>query len=344
MMRSYIALVALLFVTLGFAGPHPLSNDPYKFKLGHDLREYAGKSTMLELMKKEIKPELEGIADRGEEGSASVGPAKNRNGVAVKINDENFFYHIGYPAGELGGRSYGLKKGQAVGDWTDRKYLDEMSRVARTSDSELGAFYKSLVEIIGACNPGSYSRMNQAHTQLVATNFLAIYGAEQYRAEFGSSEWDDALFQVSMVAAFHGGQKTLTKFYRGKFSNKSIPQQQCKYRSGGSATKDAALNDYWQKGVNCDRSGIHITRRDYEKMGQAITSFYKSNNTDNTQNFKRLQSAIRDSGSNVISDVAEYFIQKQSDDIGSVDSIASAVADFLVGLRKDADKITESLL
>ncbi len=334
----------LLLSAVGLCAPHAIKDDPFDFPNGFDLSDYAGKSTMLGLMKDEIQPQIEKVAEAHEEGSAKAGPENNKNGVAVKINDQNFFYHVGYPASDTGGRSYGWRKGQDIGDWTDKQYLDAITKLFTLSDTEMHGFYLSLIQLIGACDAKSYSQMKHPYTQLVATNFLAIYGAEQYRAQEGTPNWDDAIFQVTLLAAFHAGQDTFTKFYRGKFSNFAYNQKDCVYRAktAGDNKKDAEMNDYWQYGANCPkRSGIHITRRDYEAMGAAISKFYEKKHTENSANYSELKEQLGEGDANIIKAVSEYFILNEGDDLDEVDPIANTVADFLVGLRKDADAITK---
>ena len=114
-------------------------------------------------------------------------------------------------------------------------YLKHLAEVeAENNSQDLDAFYETIVRLLGSSNPDGIENL-VAPTQRVATNFLAIYTAEEYRAMVpkGIKNWDDALFQVTMLAAFHGGQSKFTLFYEGKFTNQTKKQAAGVYTAVG---------------------------------------------------------------------------------------------------------------
>jgi len=307
---------------------------PYDYARRFNLSDFTGRKTYLQFMTNDVKPALFKIAEGSTGGSADANLRAGK-GLAVLLVVGNWNYHVNYPKGDQGGRSYGVTAEQ-TGDWSDKTYLNNLDRVVHGSESELTLFYRTLVEVIGKSDATRMSSMNKL-SQLVADNFVAIYSAEQYRALVGGAHWDDALLQVTLVAAFHGGQPTLIKYYEGRFTADSFRQAPGVYRGNAKGTpKRAELNDYWQFSANStsQRSGINLTRRDFEAMGEAITKCAAGN-----ANLMTIQTTVG-SSPNVIKGVTEYFIRRKSSNLAAVSGLADAVAAFLVDVKRDAEKIT----
>ena len=189
----------------------------------------SGKNTFYKFIHKTLAPEMESLAP-------SAGKVPNQQaleqglGVAVRLDDNNYNIHENFPKSAQGGRSYGWTSGQ-VGDWSDKMYLDNLALVVVEKDKDdLKNFYQTIIQLLGACDAHGLAALTNNYdsktntgvpTQRVATNFLAIYTAEEYRAIQGTKNWDDAILEVTLLGAFHGGQTTFTKFYRGKFTTRS---------------------------------------------------------------------------------------------------------------------------
>jgi len=236
---------------------------PYDYATRFNLSDFTGRKTYLQFMTNDVKPALFKIAE-GYRGGSPDANLRAGKGLAVLLVAGNWNYHVNYPKGDQGGRSYGVTAEQ-TGDWSDKTYLNNLDRVVRGSDSELTLFYRTLVEVIGKSDATRLSSMTKL-SQLVADNFVAIYSAEQYRALVGGSPWDDALLQVTLIAAFHGGQKTLIKYYEGRFTADSFRQAPGVYRGNVKGTpKRAEVNDYWQFSANpsSQRGGGSILPRIY---------------------------------------------------------------------------------
>jgi hypothetical protein len=312
-----------------------------------ELKSVAAQSSFYDFMHSQLGPSIARFAPQAKGPETNQSELKAGHGVTVKLSQFNFNVHVNYTSDSLGGRSYGWTRGE-VGDWSDQAYLDHLSAALTVDDlDEMAKFYKLLVQILGACNADDKEVSIETLTnpaQRVATNFLAIYTAEAYRAMVPVNPhhgWDDALLQVTMLGAFHSGQTTLTKFYLGKFTGKSKKQGPGVYRgpnADGAATKDADLNDYWQFSANPDsrRSGINETRGDFVEMGMKITKYAKSTGNKMVANIE----AVVGESDNVIQAISQYFTSGRSKNISKVDQLANDVADFLTTIRKDADKIT----
>jgi hypothetical protein len=235
-------------------------------------------------------------------------------------------------------------------------YLDNLAIVIVEKDKDdLKNFNQTIIQLLGACDAHGLAALKNDYdsktktgvpTQRVATNFLAIYTAEEYRAIQGTKNWDDAILEVTLLGAFHGGQTTFTKFYRGKFTTRSNVQETGNYyglpskdRNGKvipTVAKDATMDDYWQISKTSTRSGIHLTAGDYGKMGAAITK-YESTKANN-KTLSLIQSIVG-SGPNVIHSVATYFTEGKADP-SKTNTLAVAVAQFLDEVNTDANEIT----
>jgi hypothetical protein len=315
-----------------------------RFNNLYDLNNYSGKSSYYDLMKSTIEPKIADIAKDATQDN--VGALKAGKGVAVKLGDHNYNIHVNFPLGTQGGRSYGWTSGQ-VGDWSDLKYLQHLAQVVLANNPpDLSAFYETIVRILGACNPQGIENLIPA-TQRVATNFLAIYTAEQYRAMVpkGIKNWDDALLQVTMLGAFHGGQSKFTMFYEGKFTVQTKKQAAGVYTPFGpgptakdASDKPAGMDDYWQfsRDPDSNRSGVNETRGDFEKMGHAITKYEAS---IQSQALAQVQAVVGKSD-NVIETTSKFFTTGQSKDMSKIDDLAKAVSTLMLEARGNADEIT----
>jgi hypothetical protein len=312
-----------------------------------DLKTVAFQTSYYDFLHSKLGPSIEKFAPQAKGPETHQSELKAGHGVTVRLSQFNFNIHVNYPTNSLGGRSYGWTRGE-VGDWSDQSYLDHLAAALTVDDSEeVANFYKLLIQILGACNAEDkvLSIETLANpTQRVATNFLAIYTAEAYRAMVPVNPhkgWDDALFQVTLLGAYHSGQPRLTKYYLGVFSNRSKKQGPGVYRGPNSDRaegKDAELNDYWQFSANPDsrQSGINETRDDFVEMGKKITKYAKSTGNKTAAN---IETVVGESD-NVIQAISQYFTNGRSKDLSRIDNLANDVADFMTSVRKDADKIT----
>jgi len=337
---SALSLFVSLFADPTVAADFALPALP-KFEAEFKLSDYTGK-TFYDFMKSDLKDKMNGKR----QSAASDDLLKKGEAVSVNLNNRDYNIHVNYYNDPKSGRSYGWTDG-LVGDWSDRAILDNTAAITKSfSDQQLEDFYATLVQMVGNCDAKGLSKLS-GMAERVATNFLAIYGAEEYRATLGTRNWDDALFETLMLAAFHAGQTPLTKFYMGKFSQRSYEQAPGVYNAHGAPAlkpeagkaRSAQLNDYWQFSVNPDsrRSGINLTRPDFEKMGTVITS-YEINNSD----VKAIEAIVKGSGKNVFKDITQYFANDKAK-ASDADNLAGRVASFLVQVRKDAEQITKTV-
>jgi hypothetical protein len=321
----------------------PESRNPYELNNGE---QSCNGGTYYEFLHKIISKKMLSLA-RHPTHISNEEALKMGEGVAVKLDDSNYNFHINFPAGAQGGRSYGWTEGK-VGDWSDKMYLDNLAKVAtQESREDLGHLYKAIIHLLGSCNATGLKKLSN-NSQRVATNFLAIYTAEQYRAIVGTPNWDDALLQTTLLAAFHGGQSELVKFYEGKFTGSAYDQSACAYKRSKSDTqkRPALLNDYWQFGKTATldpesgrckgRSGINLTRRDFELLGAAITRYEARQSNKNLADIRK----IVGSGSNVFAAITTYFVSGRAT-AEKTTKLAHAISQFALDIYDHADEITE---
>jgi hypothetical protein len=376
MSRKLFSVLASITI-LGFAISAIASDlrpDPSRFKDSFRLSDYAGKLTFLQLMDTKVKPALDEIY--GKLGRINNDTAiRKGQGVAVELHPGYWNFHVNYADGanknpkvkdEMTGRSYGMGPDGEASDPSDAFYLDELEKALKGADErELSGFYSTLLEIIGNCDSRGFDSLRSPLTQAVATDFMAVYGAEEDRhlmGNLGSFNWDDALWEVTMLAALHSGQKRFTKFYEGEFKDQTYDQslksyQQPGKRTSSTPTRPAKLRDYWQFGRSVNdrgeqnRSGINVTRRDFERLGQSITEFEKGSAGSGL--IQSIENTVRGGGKNVFKDITTFYInrsalndldaQGRSQTRDATDRLARDVAKLMVQIRADADAITASI-
>jgi len=345
--------------------------DVKKFKVSINLKDHKGKS-FLNLMKTKIYPALEQEA-KNMPKRKHLDAVRNGQGVELKITNDVTTFHVKYKApfenkAERSGRSFsGVgKKGTKfsyVADASYKHYFSTLDKLVQGNGEEVEDFYEAIVKVIVNCDPSGFSELDRRSKE-VAADFIAVYVAEQYRhlisgkGELGRRHnWDDAHLQVTLLAAFHGGQKDSDRgmFFEGKFSkqvynqmNKISGKKYCVYKQTKLPVRKSfkkrpmQLIDYWQFNKSCDRSGVNITRGDFQKMGRAISTWLKRNDRVLGSSVKK---NIGTAGSNVYSSISKFFISNKAPaSYGSKTSdIVDSIVDFVMGAHRSAVKITQSI-
>lgn len=346
--RPLVSLLLVFAVSITATAKHfELKTLPHAGKANFDLTQFSGKMSYFDFVRNHVGIYMQKQSHKIQGENEKV--LKSGGGISVMLNPENYNVHVNFPNASSGGRSFGWTAGQ-VGDWSDAMYLDELEQVIyERSEQELADFYKLVIEVLGASQADRLSVLDP-HTQLVANNFLAIYTAEAYRAMVpdGHKNWDEALLEVTLLSAFHSGQDKLTKFYAGKFQDFSRKQNSGVYNRGKPGVmadkaplKKAQLRDYWQFSADPEskRSGINITRRDFEKMGQEITRYqrYVKKNPD----VETILTLTGGDQKNVIKAIAQFFGEGKSKDVTLIPHLADVVSRFLMDVRTEANEMTQ---
>lgn len=345
-----------------------------KYQQSYDLRNNKNQS-FLGFMKNEIFPALNEQANKQSAFDHITGVQKGE-GVEIRLTGDVSTYHVKYKAygedkAERSGRSFSaVGKGSRVAyvaDASYKHYLTSLDRYLKRSDEEIRHFYKAILEIIVKSDSSSVDLLSTEGKEVLA-DFVAVYVAEQYRhmmsgdgqGSLGKNHnWDDAHLQVTLLAAFHGGQSTSQKgmFYEGKFTTDVYPQMNnvndvslCLYRGHGIEARNYIqkrrmnLTDYWQFNRACERSGVNLTRRDFTAMGKAITSYMKSSRPELVSDLNKALGLKY--SSNAISDIGRFLISNNvPQSYGKTgDLIVESILEFLLHSNLSADQITLDIL
>lgn len=283
-------------------------------------------------------------------------------GLAVKINDENYYYNVNYGTGKVEkdvqtGRSFGSTPVRGADDASDKDYLTHLEEYIKKSSNPV-LLYKTMIEMLLANDAKGYASLSPLGQHL-ATDFLAVYTAEQTRKlmEFqnspykkgnwtGSKNWDRALLEVSLLSVFHAGQSQLQVMFNGILTPQTLKQAQ-----GGTLRnkfQKASLADYWQYSDSpCDgqknRSGINITRKEFSSLGEEISNFERK---ANPLLVKRLEALLGNQKEKNIFRQLSYFIisLKTPKKLGrKAYEVAEVFSSFLLQVYKDADAITAEI-
>ena len=300
------------------------------------LEDFKGQS-FLSFMKEVMYPRLTESASKNGDWSHFEG-VKKGFGVELRLTENITTYHIKYKAhweekAERSGRSYAgvdhkpwNKKVEYVADASYKHYLNTLEKLFRNQE-EVEPFLNAILMILTNCD-SSYLESLSAKSKQVAADFMAVYVAEQYRHLISGKgkklgprhNWDDAHLQVTLLAPFHAGQQQKSMFYKGRFTNKVYHQKYndlCIYQQPwleipeNHHVRSMNLTDYWQFNKECDRSGVNLTRRDFQKLGRFITPFlFNEMNYEDTQELQKIfkRKYIR----NYISSISKLFINNKA--------------------------------
>lgn len=283
-------------------------------------------------------------------------------GVAVKINDKNYFYNVNYGTGKVEkdvqtGRSFGATPLRSADDASDADYLKHLEEyISETKDPSV--LYRVIIEMLLASDARGYAKLSPLG-QHIATDFLAVFTAEQTRKlmEFQNSPykkgfwdkaktWDRALLEVSLISAFHAGQNKLQVMFNGLLTDTTLKQQQ-----GGTLRnkfQKATLVDYWQFSQSpCEgqrnRSGINITKDEFAKLGVEISEFERK---ANPLAVKRLEALLgNQKEKNIFRQLSNFIINlKTPKQLGpKAYQVAEAFTQFLIVVKKDANAISNGI-
>src|SRR6266852_2656302 len=255
-MKRKTLILVTLFTAVVMASVHaddfPLAKLP-SFAHNFDLPKASdsGKNTFYKFIHETLAPEMESLAP-------SAGKVPNQQaleqglGVAVRLDDNNYNVHENFPKSAQGGRSYGWTSGQ-VGDWTDKMYLDNLALVIVEKDkNDLKNFYQTIIQLLGSCDAHGLATLTNNYdpatktgvpTQRVATNFLAIYTADDYWQISKTSTRSG----IHLTAEDYGKMGTaITKYESAKAQNKILGSIQSIVGSGPNVIQ--SISTYFTEG------------------------------------------------------------------------------------------------
>lgn len=303
---------------------------------------------------------------------ASVKPGVNRfklatffglvscGGAIIEYAPGHIAYNIHYGTGENDkddrtGRSFGEGDARSADDASDKNYLKDLEEFGTEHSTSMDQFYKTLVSSLADSNPTGFTKISD-HGKTLLTDFLAVYTAEQARNLMDgkiSVHWDAALLEVTLLEAFHAGQDEIKLFYKDPYTGEvSFTNTVYNQDTGCSETersqRSARVYDYWQFSASndpshCKRSGINITKREFRKLAEKITTYEKEHNPELVQSILEHIGSSSIAKKNVFYGISKFFINSNTEkSLGSRRSrdLASDFVAFLGQVKKDAMKIT----
>lgn len=261
-------------------------------------------------------------------------------GVKVKIDDNNYNYHVLYKTGKtnpsvevISGRSFASSVGRGVADATDPEYLRDLSEYLKSTKDQK-PFYKALILSLAKSDASEWSKLSNLG-QAVLSDFLTVYTAEAVRhlmvnLKDGKHPWEIDLAAVTVVS--------------------SLSAETGKVVTGGAVVKDD-LGAWFAPSPNNvpggpQRSGIGITRKDRIKLQLAIHK-YEMGTPDGRELIKKIQNIIgtKYNQYDVIQGVFEYLSNNYTPvSMGAkADQLAELMAEFVEVARGDAAEIMKSL-
>lgn len=279
----------------------------------------------------------------------------SHGGVAVQFDKNNISYNVNYGTGEnkndeRTGRSFGESHERLALDASDKHYLSILEDYVQNDPENLEHFYQTILSILLNSDTSGFKKITKAG-QAVATDFLAVYIAEQDRhlmSNMSKHPWDEALLEVTLLAAFHAGQDEIHVMYDGVLTGTTFQQT-----TGCSETdpreKKASLIDYWQFSSNsdpahCSRSGINITRKDFRALGAKITSHQREINPDLVKRIER-HLGVKNSR-NLFADLSGFIINLETADQLDEETLqlADDFTEFLLQSKDSAEQLTQRIL
>lgn len=373
--------VSALLVVLSFIHPVLSQAKVYRdIKVGDygrngaqfDISDCGGK-TFLTFMKEKIYPAIETQFKNTTVGNHIDG-VKRGQGVELRLSSDVTTYHVKFEPywedkAERSGRSFSAvgknqREPDYVADASYKHYLSSLQEVYERNPEELPNFYRAILGVIATCDASGFSKL-RTKTKEVAADFVAVYVAEQYRHLLGgkgkqlgrSHNWDDALLQVTLLASFHAGQAEDGQgmYYEGRYTSDVYNQllydsqknKYCLYKQfnhpkrAQSDRRGFQFIDYWQFNKKCDRSGVNVTRSDFQKMGKAITDWMSRSQRDVTGSLER---DVR-SSSNLYQGIGRFFISNSAPETFGErgDLLVDKIVGFLASVNDNAADISESL-
>lgn len=260
-------------------------------------------------------------------------------GVKVKIDDNNYNYHVLYMTGKtkphtevMSGRSFASSPKRGVGDATDPEYLRDLSKYLKeTSDQK--PFYKALILAIANSDPSGFSQLSPLG-QLVLGDFLTVYTAEAIRhlmvnLQQGMHPWEIDLAAVTFVS--------------------TVSAQIGQVVTEGNLV-DADLGAWFAPSKNNveggpQRSGIGITRKDRKKFQKAIHA-YEMTTKDGKALIGKIQAIIGNKyyQDDAIQGVFEYLSNNYTPKSMGPKALqlANLMAEYAELIRSDAQQIAQS--
>lgn len=270
-------------------------------------------------------------------------------GVLVQLDKETYCYNYGYAVGSGGsdlesdkmdrrtGRSYGASVERNAYDPTDNDYLRMLAEyTAHASYSELKKFYTTVFEILLKSDTSGIKSLNKAG-QTVIADFMAIYMAELDRhlmTGLKMYEWENALTEITMLAAFSASDNGVTLDSRVGASNENerglVESKELKIRE--------RLTGFF--GVGTDGSGLDgRNKQRRHALTRKIVAQQRKLNPSMVSAIEELIDAK--AGADIYDELMEHInnFKTQAEVKKNADKLIDAVVEFVLKTRSSASEM-----
>ena len=279
-------------------------------------------------------------------------------GVAIRIDSKNYFFNVGYmhdldnqkmvparttKAGKSipahmqveddvkSGRSYGVGPEGKQSDPSYPEYFHELAPLMGSDDAKVLAFYNAIIGAVVNCDSSGWSaKALSVDGQTVATDYLAIYTAEQLRhmmemdqGHAMSHPWDIDMTTATYLAAFTVKTGKMVK---------------------GTAWDKGAPIDWDVKNANSGRSGVGFTRGARQNQAATIAKYEMASNKGKVliNKIKTFLPGGKADNDDVITAVFNMFGgQRAPARIDHADELIKDLVDFQAQILEDADQIVK---
>ncbi|MFA6236699.1 MAG: hypothetical protein WC635_05170 [Bacteriovorax sp.] len=257
-------------------------------------------------------------------------------GVKVKIDDNNYNYHVLYKTGKtkpheevMSGRSFASSPSHGASDATDPEYLKDLRKYL-DSTNDVKPFYSAMIMALASSDSSGWSNLSDLG-QSVLSDFFTVYTAELDRhlmvnLQRGNHPWEIDLAAVTFVSA--------------------ISAKTGKVIIGGVVT-ESDLGGWFAPSPNNkpdgpQRSGIGITRKDRQRLQRAIHA-HEMGTPDGKQMIKEIQAIVGNTNykNDVIQAVFEYLSNPNTPETmgPKAQALADLMARFIEAASNDSDEI-----
>lgn len=256
-------------------------------------------------------------------------------GVKVKLDDNNYNYHVLYKTGKtkpheevMSGRSFASSPSHGAADATDPEYLRDLRKYL-LSAKDLKPFYRAIILALANNDTSGWATVSDLG-QSVLSDFFTVYTAEADRhmmvnLQKGNHPWEIDLAAVTFISA--------------------VSTKTSKVVTDG-VQKESDLNGWFAPSPNNkpdgpQRSGIGITRKDRQKLQRAIHE-YEMGTPDGKRLITDIQAIVGVKNKNdVIQDVFEFLSNPTTpESIGAkANTLADLMARFVEASHNDAEEI-----
>jgi hypothetical protein len=252
-------------------------------------------------------------------------------GNLVIIDDQNYFYNIGYEDGEeRSGRSYSASPEHGANDVSHKRYLTDLDDMLSGDEEDL--FYSIMMRVLTNTDDSEFEDLTEKG-QSVATDFIAVYVAELRRHLMfdlhpNRKEWSNDYIEVTLISALCN-----------ELGSKIVVKQTDKDGYTVYRFKEEPLWKWWELNPKTGRSGIGKTQYERRVLQRLVSKYIRKNHSDLA---KKISGIVKTRG-DLFQGLAEYLNNFDTPtELGTDgEELTAAIVDLVAVVQEDAEEIEE---